>query len=123
MPTEPNPITLFQVVHRAVEVCDPGGDDKDLADLLMRFEDADEPVLAILDGLELRMAEAVGALDPDSDIPSLQMAAAVATYLGHRRDELEDDPEQILRLAARAEFDGHPPPHVENWLEEQGVSV
>ena len=123
MPTEPNPITLFQVVHRAVEVCDPGGDDTDLADLLVRFEDADEPVLAILDGLELRMAEAVGALDPDSEIPSLQMAAAVATYLGHRRDELEDDPEQILRLAARAEFDGHPPAHVENWLEEQGVSV
>lgn len=123
MPTEPAPVTVAQVVHRAVDVCDTTGDDPDLADFLVRFEDADEPVSAVLDGLEQRMAEAAGALDPDADIPSLQMAAAVATYLGHRRDELDDDPEEILRLAARAEFDGSPPANVASWLEEQGVSV
>ncbi len=123
MPTEPDAVTVAQVVHRAVDVCDVTGDDPDLADLLLRFEDADEPVSAVLDGLEQRMAEAAGALDPDGDIPSLQMAAAVATYLGHRRDELHEEPEELLRLAARAEFDGQPPANVANWLEEQGVSL
>jgi len=122
MPTEPDPITVSQVVHRAVEVCDPAGTDGDLADLFIRFEDADEPVTVVED-MEQRMAEAAGALDPEGDIPSLQMAAAVATYLAFRRDQLDDDPEEILRLAARAEFNGNPPPAVANWLEEQGVSA
>jgi len=121
MPTEPDPITVSQVVHRAVEVCDPAGTDEDLADLFIRFEDADEPVTAVED-MEQRMAEAAGALDPEGDIPSLQMAAAVATYLAFRRDQLDEDGEELLRLAARAEFNGNPPPAVANWLEEQGVS-
>ena len=121
MPTEPEPITLSQVVHRAVEVCDPDGIDSDLSDLYLRFEDADEPVTAVED-IEQRMAEAAGALDPEGDIPALQMAAAVATYLAFRRDEMDDDPEEILRLAARAEFEGSPPPAVVAWLEDQGVS-
>lgn len=122
MPTEPEPITLAQVVHRAVEVCDPDGTDTDLADLHLGFEDADEPVTTVED-VEQRMAEAAGALDPDGDIPALQMAAAVATYLAFRRDEMDDEPEELLRLAARAEFEGSPPPVVVDWLEEQGVSV
>ncbi len=121
MPTEPAPVTLSQVVHRAVEVCDPAGNDTDLADFFTRFEDADEPV-AGLEDIEQRMAEAAGALDPEGDIPSLQMAAAVATYLAFRRDEVEEDAEELLRLASRAEFNGNPPAAVANWLEEQGVS-
>ena len=97
MPREPDPITLAQIVHRAVEVCDPVGDDADLADLFLRFEDADEPVTAIED-IEQRLAESAGALDPQGEIPSLQMATAVATYLAFRRDQLDDDPEELLRL-------------------------
>src|SRR3954453_19341480 len=121
MPTEPAPVPLSQVVHRAVEVCDPAGADDDLADLFIRFEDADEPVTAVED-VEQRMAEAAGALDPEGEVPSLQMAAAVATYLASRRDELDEDPEELLRVAARAEFNGNPPPAVANWLEEQGIA-
>jgi hypothetical protein len=123
MPTEPDPITLAQVVDRAVEVCDPEGVDPDLPDFLARFEDADEPVSGIVDEIEQRTAEAAGALDPEGEIPSIQMAAAVTTYLAHRRDELDDEPEEILRLAARAEFDGQPPLAIAEWLEEQDVSV
>ena len=120
MPTEPAPVTLSQVVHRAVEVCDPEGTDTDLADFFIRFEDADEPVAA-LDDVEQRMAEAAGALDPEGEIPALQMAAAVATYLSFRRDAVDEEPDELLRLAARAEFNGNPPPAVASWLEEQGV--
>ena len=39
-------------------------------------------------------------------------------YLAHRLDEVDDDPEQILRLAARSEFDGDSPEAVREWLEQ-----
>src|SRR3954464_7105190 len=95
MPPNPPPPPLSQVVRRAVEVCDPAGTDPDLADFFLRFEDADEPVSAI-EAIEQRMAEPAGALDPEGEIPSLQMAAAVATYLGFRRDEADEDREELL---------------------------
>jgi hypothetical protein len=121
MPTEPAPPTLSQLVHRAVAICDPDGADEDLVEFLLRFEDADEPVSAIVDNIEQRMAEEAGALDPQEDAPALQVASAVVVYLAHRRDELDDDPDSILRLAVRAEFNGNPPANVANWLDEVGV--
>ncbi len=122
MPTEPDPITLAQIVHRAVEICDPDGGDGDLSALLERFEDADEPITAVVD-IDERMAEATAAIEPDGTVPSLAMAAAVVVYLAHRRDELDGPRENVLSLAARAEFDGSPPPHVAQWLDEEGVAV
>jgi hypothetical protein len=121
MPTEPDPVTLAQLVHRAAEITDPDGADEDVVALQTRFEDADWPVSGILDTIEQRMAEAAGALDPQEDSPGLQMAAAVAVYLAHRRDEIGEDPVNVLRMAARAEFDGHPPANVANWLDEVGI--
>ena len=121
MPTEPDPVTLAQLVHRAAEITDPEGADDDVVALQQRFEDADWPVSGILESLEQRMAEAAGALDPQEDSPGLQMAAAVTVYLGHRRDELEEAAEHVLRMAARAEFDGNPPASVANWLEGAGI--
>jgi hypothetical protein len=122
MPTEPAPVTLAEVARRAVEVCDPGGTDPDLATLLERFEDADEPISAVGD-IEARVAEEKRAIDPEDDVPALTMAAAVIVYLAHRRDEVTDEREDILRLAARAEFDGDPPDVVATWLEAQGVAT
>ena len=121
MPTEPDPVTLAQLVHRAAEITDPDGADDDVVALQTRFEDADWPVSGILDTIEQRMAEAAGALDPQEDSPGLQVAAAVAVYLAHRRDELDHDPVDVLRLAARAEFNGNPPANVANWLDEVGI--
>ena len=92
MPTEPDPVTLAQLVHRAAEITDPDGADDDVTELMQRFEDADWPVSGILDSIEQRMAEAAGTLDPQEDSPGLQVAAAVAVYLAHRRDELDEDP-------------------------------
>ena len=121
MPTEPQPVTLAQLVHRAAEITDPEGADDDVTALMQRFEDADWPVSGILESLEQRMAEAAGALDPQEDSPGLQIAAAVAVYLGHRRDELGEQPDHVLRMAARAEYDGHPPANVAQWLETAGI--
>jgi hypothetical protein len=122
MPTEPEPVTLSQVVHRAAEVVDPQGADPDVTELLARFEDADEPVTAVAD-VEERLAEATGVLDPQQESGPLQVAIAVATYLAHRRDELPDEPDEIVRLAVRAEFDGRPPQPVADWLAMNGVDA
>jgi hypothetical protein len=123
MPTDPEPITLSAVVHCAVVVVDPDGS-AGLEDLLAPFEDDDEP----LDGTsaqiaEQRIAEEAGKLDPQAEDPAVQMAAAVATYLAYRRDELEEDPQRLLELAARAEFEAHPPEGVEDLLAERGVQL
>jgi hypothetical protein len=119
MATEPQELTLSAAVRRAVEACDPEGADDLLADLLLRFEDRDEPIRAVVD-IEQEMAEAVGALDPEGDDPALAMAGAVVTYLHFRRTEVNDDDQRLLRLAADAEFKGHPPEHIEAWLEGAG---
>jgi hypothetical protein len=115
------PPSLFEVVHRAVEVTDPSGKFA-VADLLRYVEDSDEPVTAHQD-IEEELAELKGRVDPQDEEPAVMMAVAVATYLAFRRDEMDDDPGDILRLAARAEYDGHPPDNVRAWLEDQGVPV
>lgn len=114
---------VSEVVKRAVEICDGDvGVEGGLGDFLIRFEDRDEPITALEDPKQV-FDEALGALDPDETDGRLQMAGAIATYLAFRRDEVADDPADVIRLAARAEFDGHPPPPVANWLQEQGIEV
>jgi hypothetical protein len=123
MPTDPQPVTLAQVVHRAVVAVDPDGH-AGLDDLLVRFEDDDEPLGSI--GAEIaaqRIAEEAGKLDPQAEDPAVQLAAAVATYLAFRRDEIDEEPGELLALAARAEFDGHPPDDVRSLLAERGVEL
>jgi hypothetical protein len=123
MPTEPEPVTLSQIVHRAVEVVDPDGGEG-LDDLLERFEDADEPLSAAgADSAAERIAEGVGALDPQQEDGAVQMAGAVATYLAYRRDEVDEDPGALLELAARAEFEGNPPEPVRGWLADVGIEL
>jgi hypothetical protein len=114
--------TLFAIVHRAAEVCDPGGAQDGATALLERFEDRDEPV-GEPGVAEQEIAEAKGAVDPQDEDPVATMTAAVATYLAYRRTELERNREELLVLAARAEFDGSPPEPVASWLAEQGVKV
>jgi hypothetical protein len=123
MPTDPEPVTLAEAVHRAVVVVDPEGH-AGLEDLLARFEDDDEPLDSTSAEIaEQRIAEEAGKLDPQADDPAVQMAAAVATYLAYRRDELEEDPQRLLELAARAEFEAHPPEGVEDLIAERGVQL
>ena len=73
--------------------------------------------------IETDLAELKGRVDPQDEDPAVMMAIAVATYLAFRRDEMDDAPGDILRLAARAEYDGNPPDNVRAWLDEQGVSI
>jgi hypothetical protein len=120
MPTEPQPLTLAEVVHKAVEVCADDGSEA-LDELELRFENADEPITGIED-IEVLLNERLGSGEVEDAGPELAMARAVIVYLAYRRDEIGEEPSELLRLAARAEFDGHPPPAVARWLAERGVS-
>ena len=118
MPTEPAPLTLAEVVHRAVETCDD--DSPALDELLEHFEDADEPIAGL--DVERRLEVAMGPREDDDD-PAFTMAWAVIVYLARRRDEITADPVELLTLAARAEFNGSPPPDVQTWLEQRGIAA
>jgi hypothetical protein len=108
MPTNPEPVTLSETVHRAVIVVDPEGG-AGLEDLLARFEDDDEPLDSTSAEIaEQRIAEEAGKLDPEAEDPAVQMAAAVATYLAYRRDELDEEPRTLLELAGSAALRGAP---------------
>jgi hypothetical protein len=113
MPTDRTLISVSDVVRRAAAIVDPDGDDPAVVELVTRFEDDDAPVRGVLDQLEERLAW--GA---DED-PPIVMTQALVLYLAHRVDEYDDDPEELLRLAARAEFDGKPPEPVSDWLEQR----
>ena len=109
-------ITLSDLTRRAAAIVDVDGVDDAVTEFATRHEDDDIPVRGILDGLEERIAWGV-----DED-PPVVMAQAVTLYLAHRLDEIDDDPDEILQLAARSEFDGQPPAPVQDWLEQNGLS-
>jgi hypothetical protein len=117
MPTDRSLITVSDLVREATAIVDPQGSDPAVVELANRFADDDEPVRGVLGELEERLAW--GA---DED-PPIVMAQALVLYLGHRLDEVDDEPEDLLRLAARAEFDGNPPEAVVTWLNERGVEL
>jgi hypothetical protein len=116
------PVTLFQIVKRAVDIVDPDDDDPDMGQLEEVFEDADEPVTGI-ENLGERVALAIEGIDNEVESPAVSVVAATILYLAYRRDELEADPDDVLRLAARAEWKGDPPESVRNWLADRGVDV
>jgi hypothetical protein len=117
MTTDRTLITLSDLVRRAGAIVDVDGLDEGVAAFVLSHEDDDIPVRGILEDLEERIAW--GA---DED-PPVVMAQAVVLYLAHRLDEIDDDAESILALAARSEFDGVPPQPVAEWLEANGIEA
>lgn len=122
MPTEPAPVTIADAVHSAVRVLDPTGNDQNLGELLERFEDDEQPIGVAVEAVQ-RIAEGVGALDPQAEDAAIQLAGAVATYLCFRRDEVAAEGNALIRLAVRAEYDGTPPEPMKSWLQDAGVEV
>ncbi len=123
MPRHPDPPTVAAAARRAADTVDPGGEDADVGAFVAHLEDDDEPVTAVA-GLSDRLEEARRAADPEGDVPAVTMAAAVADYLAYRREGTSEGREDLLRLAARAEFEGgRPPEEVANWLRGQGVEA
>ena len=118
MARNPDPITISDLVRRAAEAVDPDNTDPAVAEFEERYEDDDAPATGF-ENLEERIG--FGA----DDEPAVTMAQAIVLYLAHRRDMVDDDPvdEELLTLAARAEFAGDPPQPVADWLSDRGVRV
>jgi hypothetical protein len=108
------------VVRRAAQIVDPDDEDAIIGDFQRAFEDDDEPVAGLGD-VQGRVAEVLATLDPAINNGSLSVAGALTVYLSFRRDELGADPEELIRLAVRAEFNGQPPQVVIDWLDERNL--
>jgi hypothetical protein len=102
---------------------DPSGRSDGLAELERRFEDRDEPLSSVQPVIEQALAEETGAIDPQDEDGAVVLARAVVTYLAYRRDEADEDREDLLRLAIRAEFEEKPPPPVVDWLVGEGLEL
>jgi hypothetical protein len=118
---DPRPISLFDVVKRAADIVDPDDEDAVIGDFERAFEDDDEPVAGL--DVEERVGEVLAQLDPAINNGSLAVAGALTVYLSFRRDELRQDPRELIRLAVRAEWDGEPPSTVADWLDERNVKL
>jgi len=122
MPTEPRPVSLAQVVRRAAQIVDPDDEDAAVGDFQLAFEDDDEPVRGIGD-VEALVSDVLARLDPAVANGSLAMAGAITVYLSYRRDELHGHPSEIIKLAARSEWEKEPPEVVREWLDDRGVRL
>jgi hypothetical protein len=120
MLSQPPAVTLFDVVSRAIAVCEQTGVDADLGELLERFEEADAPIGDPAQARDRIYAE-VGAVDPQEEDGPIQLAAAIAVVLCFRGDQLDDSPAELIRLALGAEFHDEIPEVVEEYLVESRV--
>ena len=114
--------TVADLVRRAVEICDPDDSEAALGLFEEQLEDDDEPVTAV-ENLEERLALAAEGADYDIEDPAVSVATAVVLYLAESRSRADGirDPRELMRLAARALWEGHPPTDVADWLALRGV--
>jgi hypothetical protein len=109
--------TVAEVVRRAVEVCDPDGQDPVLGRVQQQLEDDDRPVTAV-QNLEEHLALALEGVDREVENPAVSVVAAVALYLTRRGGNVgwDGDPDELIRLAVRAQWHGDPPSAVAEWV-------
>lgn len=109
--------TVCGLVRRALEISDPDGRDPALGRLEEQLEDDDEPVTAV-ENLEERLALAAEGADYDAEDPAVAVASAVVLYLASKggRASYDRDPDELIRLAVRAQWHGDPPSSVADWL-------
>jgi hypothetical protein len=121
---DPSTATVSDLVRLAVEVCDPDDRDADLGHFEEQLEDDDTPITAV-QNLEERLALAAEGADYDVENPAVAVVTAVVLYLASKggRGSYDRDPEELMRLAARAQWHGDPPSYVADWLADRGVEV
>ena len=115
--------TVAELVRRAVEVCDPEDREQALGRFEEQLEDDDEPITSV-ENLEERLALAAEGADYEIEDPAVSVATAVVLYLAAKRSSADSirDPQELIRLAARAQWERDPPAGVVEWLEARGVT-
>jgi hypothetical protein len=109
--------SVSDVVRRAVEICDPDDVDPALGDLEEQFEDDDEPITAV-ENIDERLAIALEGADYEGENPAVAVASAVVRYLAGHPAEVDRgaNPENTIRHAVEAQWQGDVPEFVEEWL-------
>jgi len=121
-PGDRKPIpTVAETVNRAAAICDPDAGDEVVSALVEGFEDDERPATAVPDPAA-ELEGTVTAIDAEGDSAAARMTAACAVWLSTNMDQA-DDPEHVLREAARLVFEGEPPVEVRQWLADQGVEA
>ena len=115
-------ITVAQLVHEAVALCDPDGTDEACTQLLLAFEDDDRAAVGLGDSLGEELRTSVDGLDPEHDSAAAEVAAAVAFYLSTKPTGGSSD-EATIREAVRVRWGGDVPANVADWLAAQGVDA
>jgi hypothetical protein len=113
--------SVSEAVKRAAAICDPADEDPIVAGLVERYEDDDRPATSV-EELAAEVEAAAREGDPAGPGPAAEMTAMAATWIATNSREA-DDPERVLREAARAAYDGHPPEPIGDWLRERGVEL
>jgi hypothetical protein len=114
--------TVAELVRRAVEICDPEDREVALGRFEQQLEDDDEPVTAV-ENLEERLALALEGADYEIEDPAVSVASALVLYLAEKRGHGDDiqNPQELMRLAAKRQWHGGPPAGVADWLAARGV--
>ena len=115
-------VTVAQVVHRAVALCDSNGADEACAQLLLAYEDDDRPAVGLGSSLAEELRSTADGLDPEHDSAAAEVAAAVAAFLATDPHGGSDD-QATIREAVRIAWRGNPPENVRAWLDAQGVEA
>lgn len=115
-------VTVANVVHRAVVLCDPQETDDACAQLLLAYEDDDRPAVGLGDSLAEELRSTVEGLDPEHDSAAAEVAAAVAAFLAGDPNGGSDD-DATIRESVRIAWGGNPPANVRDWLDAQGVEA
>jgi hypothetical protein len=116
--------TVAELVRRAVDACDPEDSEQTLGRFEEQLEDDDEPVTAV-ENLEERLAIAAEGADYEIGDPAVSVATAVVLYLASKRSRGDGirDPQELMRLAVRAQWHRDPPEAVVEWLADRGVRL
>jgi hypothetical protein len=122
MPSDPSPVSVFDIVRRSVDAVDPDRADALLGDLLERFEDDDEPVRGA-DQLDEVLADAELDLDDEGMDADMTLAIAVARYLAEHRGALGADDARLMLEAARWQWHGRPPVAIIETLDDRGIEL
>ncbi|HEX8647921.1 MAG TPA: hypothetical protein VF715_13580 [Thermoleophilaceae bacterium] len=115
-------VTVAQLVHQAVALCDPDGTDEACTQLLLAFEDDDRAAVGLGGSLAEELRTSVDGLDPEHDSAAAEVAAAVAFYLSTKPTGGSSD-EATIREAVRVTWGSDVPQHVDDWLAAQGVDA
>jgi hypothetical protein len=112
-------LTVDDAVRAGARVADPEEQSEGVTALIESFEGDDRPATAA-DDLHGELETTVGEIDPDGFDPQVAIAAASASWLATKPDDVED-PHRAIREGVRSFYGDRVPESVAGWLSDGGL--